>query len=366
MIELKRTPLYDDHQRRGAKFLPFAGWEMPIEYQGIITEHKAVRENMGVFDVSHMGEIEIKGKTARNFCQMVSTNDVSMLKPGKVQYTVLLNEEGGIIDDCTLYCLSPEHYLFVVNAARKDDVYHWLSQQKMDSTLAVEDKSDDYGLIALQGPKSESFLARFVKRDLRAFKYYDFIWAEILGVALMISRTGYTGEDGFEIYVPMDKVDAVWRQMIEEGASENLQPIGLGARDTLRLEMGYLLYGSDMNQKTSPLECGLSWITKMNKGHFLGRQAILDQKEKGVTRRLRGFKMTERGIPRSHFQIFEGDNLVGEVTSGTYSPSLKVGLGLAMIDKSLNYGSNIAIKIRDKMVSAIITKPPFVQGSVKK
>lgn len=365
MSETKKTSLYEEHKRHHAKFLPFAGWDMPIEYRGILKEHEAVRTNMGLFDVSHMGEIEVKGKGALEFCQKISTNDVSTLKPGKIQYSAILNEQGGILDDCTIYCLSPQHFLFVVNAGCKDKIFSWFNQHPIEGAV-VEDKSDQYGLLALQGRSAEKLLSQLIKRDLETVKYYEFIWAEISSFAALISRTGYTGEDGFEIYVPADKTVELWNLLLESGASQGLLPIGLGARDTLRLEMGYLLYGSDMNEQTTPLEAGLSWIVKMNKGHFIGRQALLEQKEKGLSRKLFAIEMRDRGIPRSHYEVCNAEKKIGEVTSGTFSPTKKSGIALAYLPADSKVGDSVLIKMREKNVAAQIVKTPFVSGSVKK
>ena len=362
---MKKTPLYPEHVRRGAKFLPFAGWDMPIEYAGILKEHEAVRNAMGIFDVSHMGEIEIKGKAALDFCQKISTNDASALKPGKVQYSTILNDRGGIIDDCTLYCLSPEHYLYVVNASRIDAVREWFAAHAIDGAT-IEDKSDEYGLIALQGKDAQKLLEKIVRRDLDTIRYYEFSWAEVQGFAALISRTGYTGEDGFEIYLPTAKVSEVWNALLEAGAPMGLVPVGLGARDTLRLEMGYLLYGSDMDENTTPLECNLGWVVKMNKGSFIGKSALLEQKEKGISRRLFALEMEGRGIPRAHYAVHAGWKKIGEVTSGTFSPTKKVGIALAYLDPSRKIGDTVDVMIRDKPVAARIVKTPFVQGSAKK
>lgn len=365
MTKLKRTTVYEQHKALGGKIVPFAGWEMPIEYAGILKEHQAVRDAMGLFDVSHMGEIEVRGSRALEYCQRVSTNDVSSLKPGKVQYSAILNEKGGIIDDCTLYRLAEEHFLFVVNAARKENVWEWFSKNPMEGA-SVEDRSDDYGLLALQGKKAEALLSRLVRRDLSTVGYYEFIWAELLDAAVLISRTGYTGEDGFEVYVPWEKTSDVWDLLIQGGESDGLKPIGLGARDTLRLEMGYSLYGQELNEEATPLESGLAWIVKLDKGNFFGREALVKQKEEGLRRRIRGLKMIDRGIPRPHYQVRIEGKEVGEITSGTFSPSLKMGIALARLDVGIKEGSEVAVVVRDREIKAVVSRPPFVAGSVKK
>ncbi len=365
MSEIKKTPLHVRHVALGAKMAPFAGYDMPIEYAGILKEHEAVRTAMGLFDVSHMGEIEIKGVRALEFCQRVSMNDVSKLKPGKVQYSAILNEEGGILDDCTLYMLADQHFLFVVNAASREKIVKWFSKHPMQGA-EVMDRSDDYGLLALQGKKAEALLSRLVKRDLSTVLFYEFAWVEFVGAAALVSRTGYTGEDGFEIYLPAQKTVEAWDLLLKEGAKDGLAPIGLGARDTLRLEMGYLLYGSDMNEKITPLEGNIGWALKLDKGFFLGRGSLAKQKEIGVKRKIRGLRVTGRGIPRAHYEVRVAGKKIGEVTSGTFSPSLKIGIALAMLDADVKTAADVNVVIRDKEVPAVVVKPPFVEGSIKR
>jgi aminomethyltransferase len=323
-----------------------------------------VRTNMGLFDVCHMGEIEVRGKRALDFCQKMATNDASTLKPGHVQYSAILNEEGGVLDDCTLYRLAEEHFLFVVNASGREKIYSWFAAHPMEGAK-VEDRSDDYGLLAIQGRNAETLLSRLVKRDLSTVRYYEFTWTELMGSAALISRTGYTGEDGFELYIPWAKTPDIWDLLMNEGRGSGLTPIGLGARDTLRLEMGYMLYGNDMNEQTTPLEAGLGWIVKLDKGNFIGRQKLAEQKAKGLKRRIRGLRMKERGIPRPHYEVWKNGGKIGDVTSGTFSPTLKQGIAMAMLDASVTEG-DVIVKIRDKEVVATISKPPFVGGSVKK
>jgi aminomethyltransferase len=365
MNALKRTPIFNQHKALRAKLVPFAGWEMPVEYKGILAEHEAVRTNMGLFDVSHMGEIEIRGRRALDYCQRIATNDASSLKPGKIQYSCFLNDKGGIIDDCTLYRISEENFIFVVNASRRDRVMEWFTSHPMDN-VEVVDRSDEYALLALQGRNAEKFLSRIIKRDLDTVGYYEFILTEFSGTAAIISRTGYTGEDGFEIYLPTNKGAESWEMLLREGAADGLQPIGLGARDTLRLEMGYLLYGNDMNEEITPLEAGLSWIVKMEKGNFIGRDALVDQKKRGVEKRLRGFKMKGRAIPRAHYELNSNGKKTGEVTSGTFSPSLKSGIGMGYVASALEIGNEISVVMRGREEAATLVKPPFVTGSVKK
>lgn len=365
MMSLKHTPLYSNHKELGARIVEFAGWEMPIQYKGIIEEHEAVRNQVGIFDVSHMGEIEISGPLAFEFCQTISCNDVSNLKPGKIQYSAILNETGGLIDDCTLYQLAEQHYLFVVNASRKDQVLDWFLKHKQNN-VTVKDLSDDYGLLALQGKKAQELLSEVMGREFDSLGYYEFMMVQFATVAMIVSRTGYSGEDGFEIYVPIQQTQNLWELLLQKGQKFGIQPIGLGARDTLRLEMGYLLYGQDMNENTSALQAGLSWIVKFDKGNFVGRQALLKEKEAGVQKKIYGLVMEEKAIPRSHYEVFEGQKRIGEITSGTFSPTLKKGIALAILDSSCKVGDEVRVQIRKNLVSAKLVKPPFVKGSVNK
>ena len=364
-MNLRRTPLYDEHVKSKAKIVDFAGWEMPIQYKGIIEEHDTVRNHVGIFDVSHMGEIEISGPRAFEFCQTIACNDASQLKPGKIQYSAILNEQGNVIDDCTLYQLAEQHYLFVVNASRKDEVMKWFLNHKMDN-VTIKDLSDDYGLIALQGKKANALLSEVIGREFDSVKYYEFIMAQFASNALIISRTGYSGEDGFEIYAPVSVTKQLWNQLMEKGQAHGIQPIGLGARDTLRLEMGYLLYGQDMSESVSALQAGLGWIVKFNKGNFVGRAALLNEKEKGVSKKIYGLLMEEKSIPRSHYEVLRDGQRIGEITSGTFSPTLKQGIALALLDSSVKIGDQIDVQVRKNLAKAKVVKPPFVAGSVKK
>ncbi len=366
MARFKRTVLYQEHKKLKAKLVPFAGWEMPIEYEGILREHQTVRHGMGLFDVSHMGEIEIKGQNALNFCQKMTTNNVATLKPGKVQYSLLLNEQGGIIDDLTLYCLNENHYMMVVNASKRDEVLSWLKLHGQEwQNLEITDRSDHFALLALQGKVSESFLGKILKRDLSTVLFYEFTWAQLLDTAILISRTGYTGEDGFELYMPSNLASKVWNLLLEEGKSAGIKPIGLGARDLLRLEMGYLLSGQDFNEQSNPLALGLGFVVKFDKGTFIGKGAI--QNTQGLKKKLRALVMMDRGIPRSHHEVFFNQDKVGEVTSGSFSPSLKKGIALAMLDVDLKIGQEVGVLLRPgQQALAKICKTPFVAGSIKK
>lgn len=372
MSKLQKTPVYDLHVQAKAKMVEFGGWSMPIQYPlGIIKEYEAVRTGMGLFDVSHMGEIEVSGRDALAFCQKVSTNNVAKLKPGKVQYAAIIDHEAKMIDDCTVYCLAADKFLFVVNASHIQEVYDWFIKNKTHENIEINNKSDDYALFALQGPKADAFLSELVKRNLdETVRYYEFNIAQINDVACLISRTGYTGEDGFEIY--FDSKDAVklWNYLIEQGSPLGLSPIGLGARDLLRLEMGYLLSGQDFDKNTHVLEAALGWVTKLDKGSFVGKDAVEKMKEQGIKQRIRAFKLLEKGVPRENYEIWLDQaktQKIGKVTSGSFSPQLKQGIGLAMIGSEIKLGSEVFVELRkDKLVKAEICKTPFVQSSVKK
>ncbi|MCB0327880.1 MAG: glycine cleavage system aminomethyltransferase GcvT, partial [Bdellovibrionales bacterium] len=349
----------------GAKMVDFAGWEMPIQYKGIMSEHNAVREKVGIFDVSHMGEIEVQGPQALEFCQLISTNDVSTLEPGRVQYSCFLDRKGGIIDDCTLYQLGKDHYLFVVNAASKDRVLDWFVTNSIEGAQ-VKDQSDRYALIALQGKNAEPLLSKVVHKNLSSIEYYGFAWIEHEGHAVMVSRTGYTGEDGFELYIPWDHAQALWNVLLSEGQEYGIQAVGLGARDTLRLEMGYLLYGQDMSMDTNPIEAGLQWICKMNKGTFIGKEAILAVKEKGPEKKLRALQLMGKGVPRSGYKVYEDTREIGQLSSGTFSPSIKSGIALGYLPSEYRLGSIVQIDLRGKRIPAKLVKGPFVSPSTKK
>ena len=361
----KKTPLHTRHKELGGRIVEFAGWEMPVQYKGIIEEHDNVRNHVGIFDVSHMGEIEISGPRAFEFCQTISCNDVSKLTPGKIQYSAILNETGGVVDDCTLYQLAEQHYLFVVNASRKDNVYQWFLQHQIPH-VEIKDISDSYGLIALQGKKSQNLLTDVLAREFDSLGYYEFMIGQFSSSALIVSRTGYSGEDGFEIYVPTEKTDELWNILLDRGQAYQIQPIGLGARDTLRLEMGYSLYGHEMDETVSALQAGLSWIVKFDKGNFIGRTALKKEKEAGVAKKIYGLIVSDKGIPRAHYEVFQSDQKIGEVTSGTFSPTLKQGIALAMLDSKVKIGDEVKVQIRKNFVPAKVVKPPFVLGSVKK
>jgi aminomethyltransferase len=365
---LKRTPLFEEHQRLGGKIVPFAGYEMPVQYPaGIIAEHQAVRRAAGLFDVSHMGELDVRGPDAERFLQYVTTNDVTKLVPGQAQYSAICREDGGVLDDCIVYRFD-DHYMVVVNASNLDKDRDWIQSHTGGFDVTVTDHSDETGLVALQGPASQGILQRLTDTDLDGIGYYHFVEGSVAGVPCVISRTGYTGEDGFELYLPADRTAEVWRRVMEAGQQDGLQPAGLGARDSLRLEMGYALYGNDMDERRTPLEAGLAWITKLDKGDFIGRDALLQQKERGVSQRLIGFICQERGFPRHGYAVHVDGEPAGEVTSGVVSPMLQQGVGMCYVPAAVaRPGRRVDIMVRDKPIPAELVRPPFYRdGSVRK
>ncbi len=366
--QLKRTPLYEEHEKAGAKLIPFAGYLMPVQYAtGIVAEHNAVRHTCGLFDVSHMGEIFVSGPQALDLIQYVCTNDASKLVVGQAQYSVICHEDGGAVDDCIVYRFE-DRYMIVVNASNKDKDFAWIKSHQGGFDCELIDSSDDYALIAIQGPQASNILARLTQTDLDAIKYYHFDEGQVAGCEAIISRTGYTGEDGFELYVASTDAVRVWRGLLEVGAAENLQPTGLGARDSLRLEMGYALYGNDIDDRRTPLEAGLGWVVKMDKGDFVGRAALEKLKADGLREKLVGFELKDRGFPRHGYGVRVNGEPGGEVTSGIHSPSLGKGIGMAYVPiESSKPGSQIEIMVRDKGVMAEVVRPPFYkEGSVRK
>jgi aminomethyltransferase len=365
---LKRTPLFDEHRALGAKLVPFAGWEMPVQYpSGITAEHHAVRKAAGLFDVSHMGELEVRGEGALDFVQHVTTNDVAQLEVGQAHYSTLVREDGTLLDDLIVYRF-PDHYLLVVNASNRDRDRDWIQRFALRFGVRVVDRSEELALLALQGPRAEAILARLTQHPLESIGYYRFATGEVAGHDAVISRTGYTGEDGFELYLSADDVPDLWRKLLQAGADEGLVPAGLGARDSLRLEVGYALYGNDMDERRTPLEAGLAWVVKLDKGDFVGRDALKRQKEEGVRQRLAGFRLRERGFPRPGYTVRFGGEPAGEVTSGVVSPSLGEGIGMAYLPvEAAKPGTEIEVVIRDRPVPAEVVRPPFYkQGSVRK
>jgi aminomethyltransferase len=360
-MEVKQIPLNDLHVKLNGKMVPFAGYNMPVRYSSDIEEHMTVRKGVGVFDVSHMGEFTVKGPPALDLIQRVTSNDASKLVDGQAQYSCLPNENGGIVDDLIIYKIKDNDYLIVVNASNIEKDWNWISKY---NTKGAEMKniSDDICLFAVQGPKAIDVLQKLTKTDLKEIKYYHFAFGDFAGVSnVTISNTGYTGAGGFEIYVNKKDAEKVWHSIFEAGKAFDIKPIGLGARDTLRLEMGFCLYGNDIDDQTSPLEAGLGWITKFTKD-FTNSGNLKKQKEAGVTKKLVGFKMIDKGIPRHDYPIKDAQgNVIGKVTSGTMSPVLGVGIGLGYVTTLLtNPGSEIFIDIRGKNLKAQVSKLPLI------
>ena len=360
---MKNTALTDIHESLGAKIVPFAGYNMPVSYAGVNVEHETVRKGVGVFDVSHMGEFLITGPNALQLIQKVTSNDASKLMDGQAQYSCLPNNDNGIVDDLIIYRLEVEKWLLVVNASNIEKDWDWISSHN-SMGAEMRNLSEDFSLLAIQGPKAIEAMQSLTSEDLSSIKFYTFKVSDFAGIEhVIISATGYTGSGGFEIYCKNSEVEQVWNKVLEAGADWGIQPIGLAARDTLRLEMGYCLYGNDIDDTTSPIEAGLGWITKFNKD-FINANALKQQKEQGPTRRLIAFELNERGIPRQGYDIV-GQNgaKIGHVTSGTMSPSLNKGIGLGYVHTTMkDIGTEIFIQIRKKAVPATIVKLPFYKG----
>jgi aminomethyltransferase len=357
---MKDTALSAIHAALGAKMVPFAGYNMPVSYQGINLEHQTVREKVGVFDVSHMGEFFVTGPNALSLIQRVCSNDASKLEDGEAQYSCFPNQDGGVVDDLIVYRIAADKWLLVVNASNIDKDWAWINAHNtMEASL--ENSSDHYSLLAIQGPKAIQAMQSLTQENLSAIKFYTFKINTFAGVEnVIISATGYTGSGGFEIYCKNTQVAKIWTKVFEAGANWGIQPIGLAARDTLRLEMGYCLYGNDIDDTTSPLEAGLGWITKFNKD-FINSESLKKQKELGVSNTLVGFELSQRGIPRQGYAIVDAQgNSIGRVTSGTMSPSMGKGIGLGYVPMALKeVGSQIHIQIRNKIVPAMVVKLPF-------
>jgi aminomethyltransferase len=357
---MKNTALSQIHENLGAKMVPFAGFNMPVQYEGVNAEHEVVRTAVGVFDVSHMGEFLISGPNAINLIQKISSNDASVLEVGKAQYSCMPNNDGGIVDDLIIYKIKEEQFLLVVNASNIDKDWNWISEH---NTFGAEMKniSEEYSLLAIQGPKAVEAMQSLTSIDLAAIKYYHFEVADFAGAEnVIISATGYTGSGGFEIYCKNTEVEQIWNKVFEAGKDFGIKPAGLAARDTLRLEMGFCLYGNDINDTTSPLEAGLGWITKFSKD-FVNSENLKAQKEAGVTKKLVGFEMIDRGIPRHDYEIVDANGtIIGLVTSGTQAPSLGKAIGLGYVTTELSApDSEIFIRIRNKDVAAKVVKLPF-------
>lgn len=359
MAQLKRTSLYPAYKDQ-AKLIEFGGWHMPVQFTSIKEEHHAVRNAAGLFDVSHMGEVEVSGPDAAAYLQRLTTNDVSKLQDNRAQYTFMCYPDGGTVDDLIIYQKGANDYLLVLNAANRDKDVEWM-QKQVTGDVDIRDVSEETALLALQGPQAESILQRLTSVDLsviRPFRFHPA--ADVAGVKALISRSGYTGEDGFELYVAAEDAAVLWEKLLEAGKADGLQPCGLGARDTLRFEAKLPLYGQELSASISPLEAGLGFAVKLGKGDFIGRTALAEQKEQGIPRKLVGIEMVERGIPRPHYPVYAGDEEIGEVTSGTQSPTLQKNMGLALVQRE--YGEldrEVSVDIRGKRVKAKIVRTPF-------
>lgn len=354
---VKQTPFYQQHLKHKAKLVDFAGYLMPIQYRGIVEEHKKVRSKVGIFDLSHMGEFIVTGKDAEDFLQKVTVNDVKKMGLNQVQYTVMCYPDGGIVDDLLIYKL-PDRWMLVVNAANIEKDWNWLMQKKFGD-VKLENVADETTLLAIQGPLAEKVMSKLTDYDLSRIKFYWGMEEKVSGSKILFSRTGYTGEDGFELYFEPDLAEKIWGAALEAGKEWEIEPIGLGARDSLRLEMKYMLYGNDIDQTTNPIEAGLSWLVKLDKGDFIGKEAILNA-QKTPKRSLVAFEMVEKAFPRQHYEIWKNGAKIGEVTSGIFSPSLEKGIGLGYVPAGESkIGNEIEILIRDKTYKAVVVKPPF-------
>ncbi|WP_163969984.1 glycine cleavage system aminomethyltransferase GcvT [Oceanobacillus halotolerans] len=364
MQELKRTPLFPEYEKYGAKTIDFGGWDLPVQFSSIKHEHEVTRTKAGLFDVSHMGEIVVKGQSSKQFLQKMVTNDVSKLTPNRAQYTVMCYEDGGSVDDFLIYMMEENHYLLVVNAANTEKDYDWLVQHNDFSDVTITNVSDQYVQLALQGPKAEEILQKLTDTDLSEIKFFrfkdDVHFTDIESGAL-VSRTGYTGEDGFEIYIDAKDGSQLWNAVLEVGKEDGLEPIGLGARDTLRFEANLALYGQELSKDITPIEAGLSFAVKVKKdADFIGKDVLKEQKENGPARKLVGIEMIDKGIPRTGYPVFVGDEEVGFVTSGTQSPTLNKNIGLALVKSELaTEGTEVVVQVRKRKLKAIVVPTPF-------
>lgn len=354
---MKRTALYDQHVALNAKLVPFAGYTMPVQYSGIVQEHLTVRSAAGLFDVSHMGEFIVSGPKAEKYLQYVTLNDVTALQQGQAQYSAMCYDNGGIVDDLLIYRFA-DYFMVVVNASNIDNDYQWMEKHLIDG-VSVENHSEKISLIAIQGPQARTILNQIALNHLDDLPFYHFRNGMVAGKAVTIARTGYTGELGFEIYGKNDDMPLIWTELLQKGTEYGLVPVGLGARDTLRLEMKYCLYGNDIDETTNPIEAGLGWITKLEKGDFIGKAAILEEKA-NWSRRLVCLEMQERAIPRPGYKVYDDDNQIGYITSGSQSPVLKKGIGLAYLNRGFTKsGNEVMVAIRSQFKKALVVKPPF-------
>lgn len=361
----KKTPFYDIHVKNNAKIVEYAGFLMPIQFRGIMEEHRRVRSTVGLFDVTHMGEFEVRGKDSLAFLQKVTTNDVSKLETNQVQYSCMCYDEGGVVDDLLVYRL-PTHWMLVANASNIDKDFKWL-EDHLSGDVTLKNVSDETALLALQGPEAEKVLSQLTDLDLSNIRFYWATLGKVAGIDMIFSRTGYTGEDGFELYTGPEKAVPLWDALMEAAKEFEIEPIGLAARDSLRLEMKYMLYGNDIDQTTNPLEAGLGWIVRLDKGDFIGREPIVKMKKDGVKRKLVPFVLKGKGFPRKGYEIHKNDKKIGFVTSGTFSPSLEKGIGLGYVAvEHSKRGEELDIMIRGKAEKAEIIKPPFYKDFTHK
>ena len=360
---LKRTPLFQNHVQQKARMVDFGGWEMPVQYSGVVDEHKAVREAVGLFDVSHMGELNVEGRGAFEFLQAATSNDLSKLNIGQAQYSALLTPGGTLVDDIIIYRRGQDSFFICVNASNTEKDYSWLKSLLPKQGVRLENQSSDYAQIAVQGPLARNLVQEAVDIRIDNLKYYHFAEGKVFGAPAIIARTGYTGELGYELYVPAAKASSIWQGLLEVGVKHGVKPCGLGARDTLRLEMGFHLYGNDMGNDTDILSCGLGWITKLDKGDFTGRDALLKIKEAGLSNVLVGFEMVDKAIGRHGYPVFETQDsteIVGKVTSGSPGPSVGKNIGMAYLPKRISaLGSHFFVEIRGVRKQAQVVKRPF-------
>lgn len=367
MTELKRTPLFDVYKEFGAKTIDFGGWDLPVQFSSIKEEHEAVRIKAGLFDVSHMGEIEVKGQDSLAYLQKMMTNDISKIKNGAAQYTAMCYENGGTVDDLLVYKIDDNHYLLVVNASNTDKDYNWL-ESHLEGDVTLENLSEKTAQVAIQGPLAEKVLQKLSDNDLSQIGFFKFQHNAIInGKKALVSRTGYTGEDGFEVYCDVNDVVDLWKAILAAGEDEGVIPCGLGARDTLRFEANLALYGQELSPEITPLEAGIGFVVKLAKeADFIGKQALLAQKENGVPRKIVGIEMIDRGIPRHGYPVFKGDERIGEITTGTQSPTLKKNIGMALISSEFaGIDSEVDVEIRGKRLKAKIIPTPFYKREKK-
>ncbi|MBL7686345.1 MAG: glycine cleavage system aminomethyltransferase GcvT [Deltaproteobacteria bacterium] len=356
----QKTPLFEEHQKLKAKMVPFGGWEMPVSYSGVLKEHQAVRMKAGLFDVSHMGEILIEGPQALDFLQYITSNDLNRIVDGQCQYNLLMNPQGGVVDDIIIHRLSDQRFFLCVNASNTEKDFNYINALQNDFQVTVRNQSAQYAQLALQGPLAQKILKPFIDFDLSTLKTFYFQETKLKQIPVLIARTGYTGEDGFEIYLPPEAAASVWNDLLHEGNPLGLLPCGLGCRDTLRLEMAYPLYGHELSDSITPLEAKLAWVVRLEKENFLGKEILVRQKQEGLSKKRIGFVMLEPGIAREKYLIFSGGKGIGEVCSGTYSPSLDKSIGCGYVPESFSkIGTKIDIEIRGKMKKAAVVETPF-------